>query len=681
MNNNILASIAIGSIACGLSACNGTSNTEKDTARINFIETKFIDSSIKPSDDFYRYVNGKWLDTAKIPPDKTAIGGFNQLHDDTQLKLKDLLENAEKNSGKTGSIAQKVGDFYASGMDTATIDKRGYDPVKPILAKADAIKDLPSLLHYVAEEDKNGDRSIIGFGVGPDQKNSSINIAGLGQTGIGLPDRDYYFKNDPATVAIQNAYKKYLSTLFTLSGIDSATAAKNTDIIYNIEKQIASSHKTRVQMRDVSGNYNKVSVESIIKKQPNIGWAAYFNAIDAKVDSVDMGQPAYYDKLNQLLVSVPLNDWKIYLKANVLSNYAGLLSKPFRDAAFDYGKILSGQKVQKQRWEQMAGSVNGHLGEALGQLYIEKYFPPEAKKRIDELVSNLTKAFSNRIQKLDWMSDSTKAIAQDKLKAIVRNIGYPSKWRDYSKVNVDKATYFENVVSANKNDFDFQLSHLGKPVDKTLWYMTPPTINAYYDPTMNVIVFPAGILQYPFFDKDADDAVNYGGIGMVIGHEMTHGFDDQGSQYDKDGNIHNWWTKDDKEKFDAKVNQIQSLYSTFTMLDSLHVNGQLTTGENMADFGGVAIAYDAFKMTKQGNDTTKIDGFTPDQRFFISLAQIWRGKQTDERTRQLINLDPHSPAQWRVLGPLMNFDPFYKAFNVQPGDKMYREEKDRIRIW
>lgn len=682
MNKNIFPVMAIGSLVCGLTACNSTGgHPGQDVVREHFIETQFIDSSVKPADDFYRYVNGKWLDTATIPPDKTAVGGFNQLNDETQLKLKSLLENAEKNSGQPGSITQKVGDFYTSGMDTATIDKRGFDPVKPILTRVDTIKDVPSLIQFVADEQKNDDGSIIAFGVGPDQKNSKMNIGGLYQTGIGLPDRDYYFRNDSATVAIQNAYKKYLTTLFTLSGTDSATAAKNTETIYNIEKQIAGSHKTRVQLRDVTGNYNKVSVASIIQKQPNIGWGAYFDAIGAKLDSVDMEQPAYYDKLNQLLPIIPISDWKTYLKANVLRNYAGILSKPFRDAAFNYSKVLSGQKVQKARWEQMTASVNGHLGEALGQLYVEKYFPPEAKKRMDTLVDNLIKAFSIRIQKLDWMSDSTKATAEDKLKAIRRKIGYPNKWRDYSKVDVDKAKYFENVVSADQNNYAFQMSQLGKPVDESLWFMTPPTINAYYDPTMNDINFPAGILQYPFFDKNADDAVNYGGIGMVIGHEMTHGFDDQGSQYDKEGNIHNWWTKEDKAKFDAKVKQIQNLYSSFTMLDSLHVNGQLTTGENMADFGGVAIAYDAFKMTKQGQDTTKIDGYTPDQRFFMSLAQIWRGKLTDAQIRQRLNLDPHSPAQWRVLGPLMNFDPFYKAFNVQAGDKMYRDEKDRIRIW
>lgn len=667
----------LGALAsCGVAAFTAQTGPGK-----HFIQTQFIDHSVKPGDNFYNYVNGKWLDTVQIPSDKVAIGGFNTLYDETQVKLKGILKEAQKNDAVKGSIEQKVGDFYASGMDTVTIDARGYEPIKPMLAQIDAITDVSSLIEYIANRKKNGGGGLIAFGVGADEKNSSMNIAGVGQTGIGLPDRDYYFKNDAATTAIQNAYKNYITTLYTLIGADAATAAQNTDVSYGIEKQIAESHKTRVQMRDVEGNYNKIPVSKIIASQPNIHWQTYFDIIGAHIDSIDMGQPAYYDKLNAMLVSVPISDWKIYLKTRLLASCASILSKPFQDAAFNYSKILSGQKVQKPRWERIAAMTDGALGELLGQLYVKKYFPPEAKQRMDQLVSNLMKAFSNRIQHLDWMSDATKATAQDKLKAIMRKIGYPSKWRDYSKVNIDKKKYFENIIAADKNDFEFEMSQLGKPVDKTLWGMTPPTINAYYNPVNNEIVFPAGILQYPFFDKDADDAVNYGGIGMVIGHEMTHGFDDQGSQYDKEGNIHNWWTADDKAKFDTKVKQIQTLYSGFTMLDTLHVNGQLTTGENIADFGGVAIAYDAFKMTKQGQSNTKIDGFTPDQRFFLSLAQIWRSKQTDARTRQLINLDPHSPDMWRVIGPLMNFAPFYKEFNLQPGDKMYVAPDERIRIW
>jgi putative endopeptidase len=394
-----------------------------------------------------------------------------------------------------------------------------------------------------------------------------------------------------------------------------------------------------------------------------------------------MAQPAYYDKLNAMLKTVTVNDWKLYLKAHVLQNVAADLSSPFVNAQFEYTRVLTGAQKLKPRWERMYKSTDGNLGEALGQLYVQKYFTADAKKRMLELVNNLEKSFENRISNLDWMSDSTKQTAKAKLHAFAKKIGFPDKWRDYSKVVVEKDKYFEACVSAAKNEHLFQVSQVGKPVDKTLWQMTPPTINAYYDPTRNEIVFPAGILQFPFFDPNADDAVNYGGIGMVIGHEMTHGFDDQGSQYDKEGNMKDWWTKTDKEKFQAKVKQVVALYNSFTVLDSLHVNGALTTGENMADIGGIAIAFDAFKMTKQGQDTTKIDGFTPDQRFFMSFAQIWRSKYKDETVRQRVKTDPHSPAMWRVLAPLMNFTPFYQAFNVKEGDKMFRPEAERIKIW
>ena len=680
--NKIMLSVTALAMASAFAACNdGGSDTTQ--TRKQFIETQFIDSTVKPGDDFYRFVNGKWLDTATIPSDKVAVGGFNQLADDNRIALKSLVEEAMKAGASVGSVEQKVGDFYASGMDTATRDQRGYEPLKPYLAAIDEITDIPSLMAYVAEAYKRGDRSLMGFDVGPDAKNSSMNIASFGQTGIGLPDRDYYFRTDSATKAIQAAYKNYVKTLFILTGADEATAVKNADIVYNIEKSIAGSHKTNVELRDVTSNYNKMSVQQLQTAEPNIGWTDFLKNVGATgVDSVDVGQPAYYQQINKMLSSVSIDDWKVYLKINTIGSYAGTLTNDFTNAGFEYAKVLTGREKQEDLWKRMTSSVDGNLGELLGQLYVKKYFPPEAKQRMDQLVTNLTKAFSARIDKLDWMSDSTKKTAHIKLEAIVRKIGYPTKWRDYSDVNIDKAKYFENVVAARQNNFNFNLSQLGKPVDNTLWYMTPPTVNAYYNPTTNEIVFPAGILQYPFFDKDADDAVNYGGIGMVIGHEMTHGFDDQGSQFDKDGNINNWWSKEDKTKFDAKVSQIQKLYDGFTMLNGeLHVNGKLTTGENIADFGGVAIAYDAFKLTKQGQDTTKIDGYTPDQRFFMSIAQIWKSKFKDATIRQRINTDPHSPAQWRVIGPLMNFDAFYDAFNVQPGDKGYIAPQDRLKIW
>lgn len=640
-----------------------------------------IDSSVKPGDNFFLFANGKWYDTATIPSTQTGVGSYMFLNYPQRIRLQRILDSISKETSTSGSIEQKVGDFYAAGMDTAAIDKRGYEPIKPVLTRIDSITDVPSLLKYVTDEQKVNDGSIIGFYVGPDDKNSSVNIAQFVQTGIGLPDRDYYFKTDEQTLAVQKAYKKYLTTLFQLTGSDEATANKNTEIVYGIEKQIAAAHKTNIERRDVKANYNKLAVTDISKRQPVIGWETVLNNLGAKVDSVNMQQPAYYDRLNVLLKSVPVSDWKVYLKANTISSYANALSKPFGDASFEYSKVLTGQAVKKPRAEEIVSAVDGYIGQALAQLYVKKYFTEDAKKRMLELVDNLQKSFEERINKLDWMSDSTKAKAKEKLHTFSKKIGYPDKWKDYSNVVVNRNTYFENIVSANKNEYIYQTSKVGKPVDRTEWFTTPPTVTAYNNPSHNEIVFPAGILQFPYFDNSFDDALNYGGIGMVIGHEMTHSFDDQGAQYDKEGNVKNWWAKDDYDKFKAKTQQVIDLYSSFVVLDSVHVKGALTVGENTADIGGVAIAYDAFKMTKQGQDTTKIDGYTPDQRFFLSVARIWRVKTRDEFLRMYVNTNPHSPAMWRVNGPLMNFAPFYKAFDIQPGQMMYKPDSTRIKIW
>ncbi|MBS1609946.1 MAG: M13 family metallopeptidase [Bacteroidetes bacterium] len=640
-----------------------------------------IDSSVKPGDNFFLYANGKWYDTAKIPLTQTGVGSYMFLNYPQRIRLQGILDSISKANNTPGSIEQKVADFYISGMDTTAIDKRGYDPIKPILARIDSIVDVPSLIKYVADEQKVNDGSVIGFYIGPDDKNSSVNIAEFYQTGIGLPDRDYYFKTDAPTLAVQKAYKAYITSLFELTGSDETSAGKNTEIAYNIEKQLAAAHKTNIERRDVKANYNKMAVGDISKKQAVIGWETLLANLGVKVDSLNLQQPAYYDKLNALLKSVSIADWKIYLKANTIANYAYALSKPFADASFEYSKVLTGQAVKKSRAEEMVSVVDNYLGQALAQLYVKKYFTEDAKKRMLDLVNNMQKAFEERINKLDWMSDSTKAKAKEKLYTFFKKIGYPDKWKDYSNVVVNRNTYFENLVSASKNEYLYQLAKVGKPVDRTEWQTTPPTVTAYNNPSHNEIVFPAGILQFPYFDNSFDDALNYGGIGMVIGHEMTHSFDDQGAQYDKDGNVKNWWAKDDYEKFKAKTQQVIDLYNSFTVLDSVHVKGALTVGENTADIGGVAIAYDAFKMTNQGHDTTKIDGYTPDQRFFLSIARIWRVKTRDEFMRMYVNTNNHSPAMWRVNGPLMNFTPFYNAFNVQPGDKMYIPEDKRIKIW
>ncbi|MFD2570515.1 M13 family metallopeptidase [Spirosoma soli] len=640
-----------------------------------------VDASKKPGDDFFTYANGIWNDTARIPESQAGVGAYSFMNYPQRIRLQAILDSVSTTKNPAGSIEQKVGDFYASGMDTTAINKRGYEPIKPLLARIDAVTDVPSLLTLVAQEQKVGDRSIIGLYVGPDNRRSTINIAQFNQTGIGLPEREYYFKTDSSTGSIQKAYRDYLTRLFELTGTEAATAVKNAAVAYDIEKQLATAHRTNVERRDVKANYNKLAVADLAQKQPTLNWTKLLADLGVQADSVNVGQPGYYDKLNTMLTSVPIDDWKVYLKAHALTNYANYLSQPFLDASFAYTKILTGQAVKKTRAEDMTQAVDGSLGEALAQLYVKKYFPEEARKRMAVLVGNLKKAFEARISKLEWMSDSTKARAKEKLYAFTEKIGYPDKWRDYSKVDVKRDAYFENRLSANKNDYLQSLAKVGKPVDRTEWHTTPPTVTAYNNPPLNEIVFPAGILQPPYFDVNADDALNYGGIGMVIGHEITHSFDDQGAQYDKNGNVTNWWTKADYAKFKARTQQVIDQYNKFTVLDSVHVKGALTVGENTADIAGVAIAYDAFKLTEQGKSTTKLDGFTPDQRFFISIARIWRVKTRDAYMGMYVNTNPHSPAKWRVNGPLMNFTPFYNAFNVQPGDKMYKPEQDRITVW
>ncbi|WP_153796153.1 M13 family metallopeptidase [Foetidibacter luteolus] len=664
-------------IICALQSC-------KEDAAIShkFFDTANMDSAVKPGDNFFEFVNGKWIKNTVIPPTESEAGAFLDIYNRSKNNMKLIVEEAARASHEPGSIEQKVGDFYAAGMDSAAIEKFGYDPVKPYLKQVVGIKDAAGLMKFIAQQQTEFNVLLFGQMIGADEKNSTTNIAIYYQGGLGLPDRDYYFKTDSETQKVVTAYTTYLQKLFTLTGDDSVTAVKKTALVYDLEKQLAGSHKTNVELRDPQANYNKLSVEELDKQMPAFGWKSTLKEMGISADSVNVGQPAFYAKVNELLTTVPLDTWKAYLKAHLLQGFAGALSSDFVNARFDYtGKALSGQEKMKDRWERIINNVDANLGDALGQLYVKKYFTEDAKERMLQLVNNLQKAFEARIGKLDWMSDSTKQKAKEKLAGFIKKIGYPDKWKDYSKVTIGRDSYFNNLVACSKNEYAYQVAKVGKPVDKTEWLMSAPTVNAYYNPTINEIVFPAGILQFTFFDVNADDAINYGGIGMVIGHEMTHGFDDQGAQYDKDGNLKSWWSPEDYEKFKAKSQLVINEYNGFVAIDSMHVNGALTTGENIADLGGLAIAYDAFKMTKQGQDTAKIDGFTPDQRFFLSLGQIWRTKMKSELARQLVNTDPHSPPLYRVNGPLMNFTPFYKAFNIQPGDKMYKAEADRIKIW
>ncbi len=646
------------------------------------LSTQYIDSSINPGDNFFLFANGKWYDTASIAPSESRAGARLEMDYVAKAHIKSILEDVAIAKNESGSIEQQVGDFFASGMDSVNIEKLGFNPIKPWLAEIDSIREPKDVLQFVAKQYTYGNPILFGFYVGADEKNSKKNIALFYQSGLGLPDRDYYFKKDEATQSVVNDYKKYIQTLFTLTGWDSVSAIKKAKEVYDLEKLLAISHRTNVELRDPQNNYNKMAVADLDKKMPVISWNNLLENLNIKTDSLNISQPAYYSTLNDLLKAVSVNTWRSYLRFHTIDNLASALSNDFVNASFEFnGKTLSGQKKLKERWERNYSVIDQNLGEALGQLYVKKHFSDDAKKKMQQLVNNLQVAFEKRIDKLDWMSDSTKQKAIAKLQTFIKKVGFPDKWRDYSKVAISKNDFFGNLLACSKNEYNFQISKIDQPVDKSEWGMTPPTNNAYYNPTTNEIVFPAGILQFPMFDVNSDDALNYGGIGMVIGHELTHGFDDQGAQYDKEGNLKNWWLPEDFDKFKTKSEAVVKLYNGFTVLDSMHINGSLTQGENIADIGGIAIAYDAFKMTDQGKDTIKIQGLTPDQRFFLSFAQCWRKKLRDEALRIQINTDPHSPAMYRVWGPLMNFTPFYSAFDVKENNKMFVAEVDRLHIW
>jgi putative endopeptidase len=637
-----------------------------------------ISEQIAPGDDFYNHVNKTWYDNAIIADDQVGVGAYRFLNIPQQELLKNILEEVSEQSHNKGSVEQLVGDFYASGMDTLSIDKRGITPIQALLEKIDGTSTTDELMDVVANQIKTGDYSFLAPYISPDQKNSKLNILHLAQTGLGLPDRDYYFNEDPSSVAIQDAYKTYLTTLFELVGDIDATA--NAAIVYAIEKELADSHKTRIQRRVIKDNYNKVSVVDLDNGHNQIDWKHIFTTLGTDIDSLNVRQPAYYDKVNDVLASTSLKDLKLYVKAKSLSNHDNILSTPFQDASFAYTKVISGQSEQQSRTKRMVRNVDRQIGFALGQLYVKRYFNEEAKERALDLVNNFQKSLEQRIENLEWMSDSTKVKAKEKLFAINKKIGYPDVWRTYD-VEINRDRFFENVVALRNDSYHYELKQLNKAPNRDEWGTTPSTVTAYYNPSLNEIVFPAGILQAPYFDLYADDAVNYGGIGMVIGHEFTHAFDDQGAQYDKEGNVKNWWTEEDYTKFKAKTQQIIEQYDSFTVLDSVHLKGALTVGENTADNGGISIAYDAFKRTKQGQDTTKIGGFTPDQRFFLSVARIWRVKTRDEYLRNYVATDPHSPPIWRVNGPLMNFTPFYEAFDVKEGQENFKTPEERIKIW
>jgi putative endopeptidase len=567
-------------------------------------------------------------------------------------------------------------------MDSITIEKLGYSPIKPDLERIDKIKNFDDLINELAFERINGSAQLFRLGIDPDDKNPTKYIVNLGQGGTSLPNKDYYLTNDERAKKLQDALKALMVKLFILTGSSPAEASSNAAAVYNLESILAKAQLSRVVMRDPRVIYNKFLVADFNKVTPHLNWNKLLARLNVpEQDSILVGQPSFFKVADSLLAAAPVENWKLLLKWNAIRGSAVYLSSPFVKAIFDYNSALTGEKEQLPRSERISKLVDNALGELLGQLFVEKYFTPLAKKRVAEIVNNLKTALGYRIRRLDWMGPGTKERALRKLSALAVKIGYPDKWETYDGVIIKRNRYLENVRDISKWRYNMNLSRLGKPVDKTLWGMTPQTANAYNSTTNNEIVFPAAILQIPFFDLNADDAINYGAIGSLIGHDMTHGFDDKGRQYDADGILRDWWTKSDADKFNVRTNQLVAQYSSLTVLDSLHVNGRLTLGENIADLGGLNIAYEAFLKTKQSRSANKIDGFTPDQRFFLSWAQAWRNAQRPEAVAQRILTSPYPIEQHRTNVTLTNISAWYKAFNIRPGDKMYKKPEDRVEIW
>jgi putative endopeptidase len=676
MNFIKLTSIGVATLFFVAFAPPGNDNPKK------YIDKANMDLSVKPGDNFYRYANGNWIKTHPVPASKTRWGSFDELREESSKRMRALLEDAAKNSTKD-RLNQMIGDFYSSGMDSIAIEKKGYQPIEADLKHIDNINSVQDVVNEIIAIRLNGYGSpLFGVFVGADRKNVDVYIPQIGQGGTTLPDRDYYLKDDARSKKIRDAYINHLQAMFQLVGEDAGTASSNATAVMNIETALAKAQMSRVEMRDPYKTYNKFSVSGLSATTPNINWTNVLAQLKVNgADSILVSNPSFLTLESNMLNSVSLNDWKAYLKWNIIRSAAPSLSSPFVNEDFKFEQVLTGQKEQTPRWQRMSAQIDRTLSDLLGQLYVQKYFPPAAKQRMLDLVNNLQQTFEHRIDNAAWMSDETKKKAVEKLHAFTKKIAYPDKWETYDGMIVTKDDYFGNVRRASLWAYNYNVTRMGKPVDKTRWGMTPPTINAQYSPTNNDITFPAGILQFPFFDFGADDAINYGGIGAVIGHEMTHGFDDQGRQYAANGNLQDWWTKEDAKKFTERANMVVNQYNIFTVLDTIHVNGKLTLGENLADLGGLNIAFEAFTHTKQFKEGKKIDGFTPTQRFFLNWAQVWRNNAMPETAAQLILTDPHSPGEARCDGPIVNMDAWYQAFNIQPGDKMYVDPEKRIKIW
>ncbi len=650
------------------------------------LELANLDLAAKPCTDFFEYADGGWLKAATIPADKGRWGAFEEVAERNRAIQKAILEEtSSKTDWPKGSIRQKVGDFFASGMDEAAIEKAGTAPLAPWLARVDALKSKDGLPALLAAFHANQLPEGFNLWVLQDQKESTRYIPFLGQGGLGLPDRDYYLKDDPKSKEIREKYALHVARMFQLLGEEPEAAKAKAEAVMAFETKLAKASRTRVELRDPEKNYNRKTLAELGKEASGFDWKTYLAdvGIPEKQD-LNVRQPEFFTAWAGMAASEPLETWKTYLTWHLLRTNASFLPKRFDEEAFAfYGTTLRGVPKQEERWKRVLSETDKAIGEALGQLYVEKAFSPNAKKRMVQLVENLRAALRERIEALPWMGPETKKAAVAKLAAFGVKIGYPDKWRDYSKLEITRGSYFENVLRADAFEAKRNLAKLGKPIDRTEWGMTPPTVNAYYNPTMNEIVFPAGILQPPFFYADADEAVNYGGIGAVIGHEMTHGFDDAGSRYDAEGNLKNWWTEEDRKAYEARTALMVKQFDAYRPLADHSINGKLTLGENIADLGGLKVAYAALAKALGADPVTAapIGGFTPAQRFFLSWAAVWRNRTRDETLRVNLNTDPHSPGKYRIVGPLSNLPEFRAAFGCAADAAMVRPEAERPSIW
>jgi len=649
-----------------------------------FFSTNYMDRSVSPGEDFYAFCDGAWVKTNPVPADKARWGSGGQLSERNLYVVHEILEEAAANAdAPPKSPLREVGDFYYAAMDTNRIEKLRFQPIQPELARIDNIQSTADLFHLVADFHNSGVLSMFGAGVGPDAKQSDIYAFHLAQGGLSLPDRDYYLKESFA--AQRAAFAEHVKKMFVLLGDSAEDASAHAATVLGIETELAKAGRARVDLRDPNKNYNKFATGDLIAKDPELDWKTYLSDCDnAGVPYVIVGQPEFFDALDQLVKTRPLADWKTYLRWHVLHEAAPCLHDEVEQENFNFfGKVLSGQQEQEPRWKRSARMIDREIGEALGQLYVDKCFPPEAKTRMNELVNNLRAVFRDHLEKVDWMSETTRAKALAKFARFTQKIGCPDKFRDYSSIEIRRDDFLGDVKRSELFDSRRQLTRVGKPVDKTEWGMTPPTVNAYFNPEFNEIVFPAGILQPPYFDFTKDDAVNYGAIGVVIGHEITHGYDDQGRKYDADGNLSDWWTTNDAKEFDGRAQKVVDEYNAFEPLPGVHVNGKLTLGENLADLGGISIGYDALErvLAKDPSKRKMIDGYTPEQRFFISFAQVWRSNVRDAEARRLVTVDPHSPGRFRAVGPVVNCQEFFDAFGITNGEAMWRAPELRAHVW